>query len=113
MSQRLRKFAPYLKHLHKVNNKNRIAWLKANCSKDFIYCICECAKNILKGKVPLNKTHKKLLSKRKVALRKLTTKKLSLRKKQKIIQTGGFLGAILAPIVSALGGLLGGVFGGS
>lgn len=108
MSQRLRKFAPHLKHLHRVNNKQKTAWLKANCSKDFIYCLCECAKNILKGRVPLNKSQKKLLAKRKAALRKLTTKKLSLKKKQKIIQSGGFLGAILGPIVSVLSGLLGG-----
>ena len=113
MSQRLRKFAPYLRKLHKLKNKQRAAWLKANCNKDFIYCVCECAKNILKGKVPLTQTHKKQLTKRKTALRNLARKKLSLKKKQKIIQSGGFLSAILGPIVSVLGGLLGSKIGGS
>ena len=113
MSQRLKKFAPFLRQLNRANQRKRSLWLKTNCSKDFIHCICECAKNILKGKVPLTQTQKKQLAKRKAALRKLTSKKLSLKKKHRIIQKGGFLGAILGPIVSVLGGLLGSKLGGS
>jgi len=41
-------------------------------------------------------------------LRKLVLKKTSLKNKRKIVQTGGFLGALLGPIVSVLGSLFGG-----
>ena len=39
-------------------------------------------------------------------LRRLALKKTPLKKKRKILQKGGFLGAILAPALSVLGGLL-------
>jgi len=41
-------------------------------------------------------------------LREIALKKTSLRKKQKLIQSGGFLGALLGPIISVLGGLFNG-----
>jgi len=41
-------------------------------------------------------------------LRALSIKKTSVRKKRRIIQKGGFLGAILTPVLSLLGGLLAG-----
>jgi hypothetical protein len=41
-------------------------------------------------------------------LRELALKKTSKKKRKKIIQSGGFLGAILGPIVSILGRLFGG-----
>lgn len=111
MSKTLKKFAPQLRYLNKVNNKLRIKWLKKNCNKDFVNCVCECVKNILKGNVPLSDRQTKELKRRKLTLRKIIRKKLSLQNKRKIIQKGGFLGAILPPIISVLGGLLGSVFG--
>lgn len=63
---------------------------------------------MLKGNVPLNSAQKKKLSTKKNVLRQLALKKTSLRKKQKLIQSGGFLGALLGPIISVLGGLFNG-----
>ena len=40
-------------------------------------------------------------------LRELVLKKTPKKKKIDIIQTGGFLGALITPILSILGGLLG------
>ena len=61
----------------------------------------------LKGNVPLNDQQKAKLCKHKNNLRKLALKKVSLKKKKKIIQTGGFpIGAILAPVASVLASLL-------
>lgn len=93
--------------MHKYSNKHRQSWIKNHANNEFIHCICECAKNLLKGKVPLTSQQKRLLSKNKNKLRTLVKKKISVGKKKKIIQTGGFLGALLGPIVSILGGLLG------
>jgi hypothetical protein len=105
MSQRLKRFAPYLKLLDKASPKVRKSMLKNNCSNELLHCICECTKNILKGNVPLSPAQKKQLSRRKQLMRKLTLKKTSLQSKRKIVQTGGFLGAILGPIIQVLGGL--------
>src|ERR1051325_539042 len=105
MSAKLKKFAPYLKLLHKAIPKVRRVMLKNHCSDKFVSCICECAANLLKGTVSLTPAQKTQLSRRKRLLRKLVLKKASLKVKRKIIQTGGFLGAILGPIVKVLGGL--------
>ena len=66
----------------------------------------ECAKNILCGNVQLSPKQKTALRHNKQNLRRLSIKKTSLKKKPQIIQKGGFLGAILAPVIATLGGSL-------
>jgi len=106
MSQNLKKYAACIKTLHKATSKDRRKLLTNVLKKDsFVNCICECTSNLLGGAVPLTKVQKKRLEKQKKALRLLSSKKTSLKKKRKIIQKGGFLGAILEPIVSVLGSL--------
>ncbi len=107
MSLRIRKFANTLRKLHRCNDKEKKRWLKLHLNKDFINCACECAQNILKGKIPLTKNQRNSLKKRKNILRQLVKRKTSIKKKKQIIQSGGFLGALLGPIVSVLGSLLG------
>jgi hypothetical protein len=107
MSQTLKKFAPYLRVLHKSSPNVRKTLTKKNCSPEFIKCICECVKNILVGNVALSSKHKRQLKRHRRSLRKLVLKKTSLKAKKKLVQTGGFLGAILGPIVKVLGGLFG------
>jgi len=65
-----------------------------------------CAKNVLKGNVPLSNAQMSMLRPRREDLRTLSVKKTSLAKKRKIIQKGGFLPALLAPALSVLAGLL-------
>ena len=78
-----------------------------NCDVELINCFCECCKNILKGNVPLKSNQLTKLRRDKNNVRALALKKTSLRKKRKILQKGGFLGAILAPVLSVLTSLLG------
>ena len=81
--------------------------LIANGDRELIDCVSESCANILKGNVPLNDQQKAKLCKYKNNLRKLALKKVSLKKKKQIIQTGGFpIGAILAPVASVLASLL-------
>jgi len=108
MSQRLKKYAPLLRMLNRASPTVRKRLMKNACNNEFVKCVCECAKNIIKGNVPLTSAQKGQLSRRKRLLRKLVLKKTSLKGKQKIIQSGGFLGAILGPIISVLGSLFGG-----
>jgi hypothetical protein len=106
MSHRIRAHATTLRKLNRLSESQKRDWLRRNTNKDFVLCICECAQNLLHGKVPLNKRQKLALSRRKKSLRELVKRKVSLTRKNKIIQNGGFLGALLGPVVSILSGLL-------
>lgn len=106
-SKRLSRYAALLRKLRRVSSKERGRILKKCCrDRDFVLCICEICHNILRGNVALTRSQKNDIRKRKKALRALVLKKTSLDKKRKIVQKGGFLGAILAPIASLLTGLL-------
>src|SRR3989441_6501456 len=107
MSETLKKFSPYLRLLHKSSPKARNALTKQHCSPEFIRCICECVKNVLVGNVNLSSEHKRRLRRHRRSLRKLVLKKTPLTEKKRIIQSGGFLSALLGPIVKVLGGLFG------
>ena len=107
MSQTLKKFSPYLRVLHKSSPKARTTLVKKHCSPEFIKCICECAKNVLAGNVALSPEHKRRLKRHKHSLRKLALKKTPMKTKKRIVQSGGFLGALLGPVVKILGGLFG------
>ena len=54
----------------------------------------------------LSNEQKTALRRNRQNLRRLSIKKTSLKKKRQIIQQGGFLGAILAPVLATLGGSL-------
>jgi hypothetical protein len=108
MSALLRRNAKLLKLLHKASPAVRRKLLKKCCNQDFVQCMCECVKNILQGVVPLSAAQKAILRRKKRTLRLLVLKKTSGRKRKQLIQSGGFLGAILGPIVSILGKLFGG-----
>ena len=107
MSLRLRKFAPILRKLNRLKPDQKKVWLKKHLDNELICCLCECAKNLLNGNVPITAAQRKKLVVRKESLRKLVRRKVSLRNKKRILQRGGFLAALLAPIVSVLGSLLG------
>ena len=107
MSQRIKRYAPLLRRLSKLSAKDRKKVLKKYLTKDVICCISECCKNVIKGNVPLNSNQKRTLLRYKNNLRKLALKKTSSKQKKRIIQSGGFLGALLSPIVSILGNLFG------
>lgn len=108
MSKLLSKHTNLLRALHKASPSHRSKLLKKHCNRDFVCCITECVKNLLKGNIPLSELQKKKLSAKKKVLRQIALKKTPLRKKQKLIQSGGFLGALLGPLVSILGGLFNG-----
>ena len=107
MSQTLKKYSLYLRVLLKSSPRVRSTLAKKHCSSEFIKCICECAKNVLAGNVTLSPEHKRRLKRHKHSLRKLALKKTPISTKKKIVQNGGFLGALLGPVVKILGGLFG------
>lgn len=108
VSARLRKHANDLVYLHQAKpciQKHLIG----KADRSLIECLCECADNILKGHVELSRTQKDKLKKNKSGLRELVKKSVGLKKKKVILQKGGFLGSLLAPIASVVGPLLSGL----
>ena len=67
-----------------------------------IKCLCECAHNILKGNIELSKKDLKKLKRYRRKLHDLVNKKVSVKRKKKILQTGGILPAILGPLLPAI-----------
>src|SRR5215469_2074785 len=108
MSQTLKRNAAFIRLLHKASPKVRKAMLRSRCTSDFVNCISECCKNVLKGNVPLTPSQSERLRRKRTVVRALALKNTTRKKKRRLIQSGGFLGFVLGPIVSILSSLLGG-----
>lgn len=104
----MRRYLPVLKRVQRMGDKAKRKVIK-DCDRQLIECFCECSKNILKGNVPLNSRQMKELRRRKNNLRALALKKTPLKTKRKILQKGGFIGALLTPALAIIGNLLGGL----
>ena len=105
MTKRLLQHSAVLKKLKKCDSKQRKKLLKQG-GKALQLCLQECALNILNGNVPLTPFQLKKLRRYKDKLRKLTKKRTSLKEKVAIEQRGGFLPALLAPVVGAVLGAI-------
>ena len=107
MSKRLKAHAPYLHVLVNGTAKQREGILRG-ADKELVYCLCECALNVLQGNVKLQGKEKHQLKKYKQRLRDLANKKIALRTKRKLLlkQKGGWVSALIAPVLGTLAGLL-------
>jgi len=109
MSQTIQKILPLLKRLQRMTPGERKNYIKS-CSKKFIFDMCECVKNVLKGNVSLKSSHLKCLKRYKQSLRTLSLKRTSLTTIKKILQKGGFLAALLPSLIPGLVSLISGLF---
>jgi len=105
MSKRVKKYLPVLKRITKLGEKAKRDYVR-KCDKEFLDCISECAKNVIKGNVPLSNRQKTKLRRNRNDLRALSVKKTSLRKKRRVLQKGGFLSALLPPVLAVLADVL-------
>jgi len=101
MSNRVKKYMPVLKRITKLGEKAKRDYVR-KCNRDFLDCISECAKNVLKGNVALTDRQKTKLRRSRNDLRALSVKKTSLREKRRILQKDGFLSALLPPVLAVL-----------
>ena len=101
MSSRVKRQAAILQALAKAHPHVFQAILKG-ADKDLILCLSECAYNILQGNVHLSPSQKTKLTKYKQKIRQVADKRTALKTKQKTLQTGGFLPALLAPLLSSV-----------
>ncbi len=93
-------------------NKTQRKGIIDGANKELVDTICECADNILDGNVNLTDNEYKRLSRYQKQLRTLRDKTTPLkRKKDIIVQEGGFLGALLTPIIAIAGSLIGDAVG--
>jgi hypothetical protein len=81
--------------------------LLRTASTEQVKTICECIDNVLKRNIPLAPEHLCELKKYKKVLYTLADRRVPIPRKKRIIeQSGGFLPALLIPIIGAiLGGL--------
>ena len=104
--KQLKRFAQELRFLAKSQPKERTIFLR-DADDELITCLCECAKNILNGNVPISNSRKRKLARYKTHLRSIADKNIPHVKRKRILtQQGGFISVLLKPIIQALGGLL-------
>lgn len=108
MSKRLKKNIEHLEKLRKQKNATKRNEYLKNSNNELIVCLVECIANIVRGNVSLTKKQKNCLKHYAKTLRKLSTvRNLSKAKKTLYRQEGGFLPAVLTPILAVAGSLLG------
>lgn len=106
MSERVRRNWGVLKILVKAGPKQRKAIL-CNANNDLVGAIAEIALNTLKGNLPLKPSQYQNLKRKKDCIKKLSDRKLSLKKKKQVIlQSGGFIGPLLGAAIPLLTNLL-------
>ena len=103
--KRLKKHAHVLRALMTTSPAVTKAIIRSS-DRDLVNTLCECCFNVLKGNVQLTPSQKKKLQRHKNTLRQLSNKKHSLKRKRHLLQKGGFLGALLGPVIGILGTLL-------
>lgn len=113
-SNKLQKYMELLEILQQAKPKQRKQIIEAS-NNDFIKLLCECCLNILYGPMQITPEQKRKLKKyapimRQIASKKQPNKSLA-KKRELILQNGGFLPALLAPIISLAGGLIGELVG--
>jgi len=96
---------PVLKRERKLGEKAKREYV-CKCDNEFIGCVSERAKKVIKVNVPLTNRQMNNLRRKRYDLRTLSSEKTSLRAKHKMLQKGGFLSALLPPVLSLLGSLL-------
>ena len=108
--QNIREHAEYLQALKKAKTKKKRQLLLEAGGYPLVKCIGECCHNILHSGVPLSEPVRQHLKKHAKHIREVGDRKVGVkRKKEILLQHGGFLPTLLVPIISAVTGLVGGL----
>ncbi len=99
---RLLKNLEHMKHIRKLKTNNSRKRYISVADDDLIACLVECSVNILKGNVKLTKKHKTSLKRHLKFLRSVGKERRVPAARTKLIQSGGLIPAIVAPILAAL-----------
>jgi hypothetical protein len=107
MSERLKRHASTMRSLRKASAKRRRQFIES-CHPDFVDCMSECSRNLLKENVPVSAGQLKKLRRYKKLLRTIAAKRASVKTRHKLLQKGGFLPLILSPVLGLLSSLVSG-----
>ena len=104
MTRRILRNKTFLEDVGRSNAIRRKKLIR-KATKDNIDALSEVALNTLLGNVPLSPQHKQKLRRHRFSIRNLA-KKISLKKKKEfLVQKGGFVPFLVAPALSILAGL--------
>ena len=104
VSKCFRKQGEMLKRLKRMRPKAMKATIKS-ANRQLVNALCEGSVNVLKGNVPMTPYQKRRLRRYKKDLRALVNRKVSVKRKKTVLQKGGFLSALLPPLIGVLGSL--------
>ena len=102
----LKKNAHLLLHLNNCNAKFHRKIISI-ADKDLIQLFTEILHNIHKGNIPLNATQLKTIRKFSKAAKLILKRSTGIQSKKRLLQKGGFIPALIAPIIGFLGSLIG------
>ena len=112
---RVRKHAHELETLAKAKREKRNRLVR-EATTELIFTLVDLAKMVIRGDITLTPHQLSTVRRYKADFKKLVSKSTGVKGKRNVIQKGGFLPALLGPVlklgVPLLGNLLGGVFGG-
>ena len=106
----IKKYGHFLQGLTQIPGKYRQKMIQ-HCPKEVIDCVGECCLNIIKGNVKLNSAQKQRLRPRKNHLLLISSKKVPVAQKKKIINQKGnaLLGLLLKTLIGpVIGSILSG-----
>lgn len=101
MSKRVKKYLPTLQLLAKCDKHTANSVVKS-AKPEFLSCVSDICHNILQDRVKLSPKEKQKLFKYKQQIRKIAKKSTTQKSKRELIQKGGFLAAILGPLLGSI-----------
>ena len=102
----LRQNAHLLLHLNKCNTKFHRKIIRI-ADRNLIHLFTEILFNIDRGNIPLNSSQLKTVKKFNKAAKLILKRSTSIESKKRLLQKGGFIPALIAPIIGFLGSLIG------
>ena len=110
-ARRLQRYARTLDALRRAGREARASVL-SKAKKEFVSALVDCARLLIRNKWRLTENQKRQLRRRTKMIRQLVNPRTSLACRRALLQTGGFLGALLGPALKIIGRLVGGLIGG-
>ena len=108
-TKRIERNAVVLSALSKASATTRNAVI-ASAKKDLVYALVDCAKAIIKRRVPLTRAQLNRILRLTADVRVLVSRGATLDERKRVLQKGGFISALLGPALKILApALLGGL----
>ena len=110
-ARRLQKYAAVLDALRRASQRVRMSVL-SSAKKEFVQALVDCARLLIRNKWRLTENQKRQLRRRTDAIYDLVNPRTSLARRRVLLQSGGFIGALLGPALRLIGPVVGGLLGG-